>query len=92
MKADFEGMSYSEVARRSGLTPSYISLLMRGLRGIRMDTVERISRAVGLEPGELYRHLQTARRRARQSARRAGRRTLRLSPVEQPQTPEDGGA
>ncbi|HEV8583015.1 MAG TPA: helix-turn-helix transcriptional regulator [Thermoanaerobaculia bacterium] len=48
------GVTNREVARRMGLSPSYISKLFSGASELRLDHVIRICRAVSLEPAEFF--------------------------------------
>jgi len=48
------GVTNREVARRLGISPSYISKLFSGVSELRLDHVVRICKAVGLEPGEFF--------------------------------------
>jgi transcriptional regulator with XRE-family HTH domain len=48
------GVTNREVARRMGLSPSYVSKLFSGSSEMRLDHVIRICRAAGLEPAEFF--------------------------------------
>jgi transcriptional regulator with XRE-family HTH domain len=48
------GLSNREVARRLGMSPSYLSKLLSGSADIRLDHVIRICKAVDMEPAELF--------------------------------------
>ena len=48
------GVTNREVARRMGMSPSYISKLFSGTSELRLDHVIRICRAVSLEPAEFF--------------------------------------
>lgn len=48
------GVTNREVARRMGISPSYLSKLFSGGSDIRLDHVIRICRAIGLEPAEFF--------------------------------------
>jgi transcriptional regulator with XRE-family HTH domain len=48
------GLSNREVARRLGLSPSYLSKLLSGVADIRLDHVIRICKAAEIEPAELF--------------------------------------
>lgn len=47
------GLSMNVVAQRSGLSHSIISLLERDLRNPTLDTLLRISEAIGVDLGEI---------------------------------------
>jgi transcriptional regulator with XRE-family HTH domain len=51
-------MSYSEIARKSGTTFGFISLLFRGYRSAKVDTLERIAGALGVSITELHAYLK----------------------------------
>ncbi len=51
-------MSYSEIARKSGTTFGFISLLFRGYRSAKVDTLERIAGALGVTMAELHGYLK----------------------------------
>ena len=57
--------NYSEIARRTGMTPGYISLLFRGKRGGTLETLGRLSKVLGVEVGELHDHLTRISRQSR---------------------------
>jgi transcriptional regulator with XRE-family HTH domain len=48
------GVSNRELARRLGMSPSYVSKLLSGSSELRLDHLIRICKAIGLEPGELF--------------------------------------
>lgn len=48
------GVTNREVARRMGMSPSYISKLFSGASELRLDHVIRICRAADLEPAEFF--------------------------------------
>jgi len=48
------GVPNREVARRMGISPSYISKLFSGSSELRLDHVIRICRAISLEPSEFF--------------------------------------
>jgi transcriptional regulator with XRE-family HTH domain len=48
------GISHREVARRLGMSPSYISKLFSGSSEMRLDHVIRICEAVKLDPAEFF--------------------------------------
>ena len=48
------GLSNREVARRLGMSPSYLSKLLSGSADIRLDHVIRICKAAEMEPAELF--------------------------------------
>jgi transcriptional regulator with XRE-family HTH domain len=49
--------NYSALARQTGTTPAFISLLFRGLRGARMVTIQKLAKALGVSIGDLCQHL-----------------------------------
>lgn len=51
-------MSYSEIARKSGVTFGFCSLLFRGYRSAKVDTLERIAGALGVSMAELHAYLK----------------------------------
>lgn len=48
------GVTNREIARRMGMSPSYISKLFSGGSEMRLDHVIRICRAIGIEPAEFF--------------------------------------
>ena len=56
-------MSYSEIARKSGTTLGYVSLLFRGYRGAKTDTLERLADALGVDLAELHAYLKALPKR-----------------------------
>jgi transcriptional regulator with XRE-family HTH domain len=53
----FRALGYSEIARRTGTTPGFISLLFRGRRHAKAETLSRIAQALGVSMDELHTHL-----------------------------------
>src|SRR5215212_2827472 len=49
-----QGLNVSELARRSGLTPTGVGLVEKGQRMPSSTTVEKLARGLGVDPGELY--------------------------------------
>jgi len=47
------GLSQEQVAERSGVHATEVSRIEAGKRDPRVSTVERLARAVGLNPGQL---------------------------------------
>jgi len=48
------GMSQSELARRSGITFATINAMTRNrTTGVQLDTLDKLARALGVEPGDL---------------------------------------
>ncbi|HEY0556222.1 MAG TPA: helix-turn-helix transcriptional regulator [Thermoanaerobaculia bacterium] len=48
------GLSNREVARRLGMSPSYLSKLLSGAADLRLDHVVRICKAADMEPAEFF--------------------------------------
>lgn len=48
------GVSNRELARRLGMSPSYVSKLLSGASELRLDHLVRICKATGLDPGEFF--------------------------------------
>lgn len=48
------GVTNREVARRMGMSPSYVSKLFSGASELRLDHVIRICRAADLDPSEFF--------------------------------------
>lgn len=48
------GLSHREVARRIGMSPSYLSKLFAGVSALHLDHVIEICRAADLEPAEFF--------------------------------------
>lgn len=67
-----KGLSYSELARRSGTTPGYISLLFRGKRSARMTTMGKVAKALGVTVNDVYNHLERLARRRKPPASEPG--------------------
>jgi cyanate lyase len=57
-------MSYSDIARKSGVTFGFCSLLFRGHRSAKVDTLERIAGALGVSITELHAHLKAVPRQS----------------------------
>lgn len=51
------GVSQAELARRTGLTEPYLSMVLHGKRMPRVESMMRLSRALGVTVEMLYRHL-----------------------------------
>jgi transcriptional regulator with XRE-family HTH domain len=47
------GMSQEDLADAAGLHRTHISLIERGGRSARLETVAQLARALGVQPGEL---------------------------------------
>ena len=54
------GWSQEALAERAGLHPTFVSLLERGLRQPSLETVLRLSRALGVPVGELVGPVEAA--------------------------------
>jgi transcriptional regulator with XRE-family HTH domain len=50
---DEVNVSQSEIARRMGVTPSYVSQILSGHRRPGLDTLEAVADALGCDPAEL---------------------------------------
>jgi transcriptional regulator with XRE-family HTH domain len=48
------GISNRELARRLGMSPSYVSKLLSGSSELRLDHLIRICKVTGLDPGEFF--------------------------------------
>lgn len=48
------GISNRELARRLGMSPSYVSKLLSGSSELRLDHLVRICKVTGLDPGEFF--------------------------------------
>ena len=48
------GVTNREVARRMGISPSYLSKLFSGGSEMRLDHLIRVCRAIGLDPAEFF--------------------------------------
>ncbi len=58
-----KAVSQAELARRVGTTQGYISLLFRGKRSARMETMGKLAKALGVNVNDIYNHLERLRRR-----------------------------
>ena len=47
-------ITQAELARKSGLSKTYISLIERGNQGVRVDTLNKIAKALEVPFEELY--------------------------------------
>ncbi|MFT2011473.1 helix-turn-helix domain-containing protein [Pontibacter sp. 13R65] len=54
-------MSQEELAFRSGLDRTYISLLERGLRVPTIDTLFKVSRSLGVQPEDIVAQIKAGR-------------------------------
>ena len=50
-------LNYTEIARKTGTTVGYVSLLFRGKRRAKMETMGKIATAVGVSVEDLHNHL-----------------------------------
>jgi XRE family transcriptional regulator, regulator of sulfur utilization len=48
------GMTQEELAHRAHLHRNYVSLLERGHRGISLDTILEVAKALGVKPAKLF--------------------------------------
>jgi transcriptional regulator with XRE-family HTH domain len=66
-----KGLSQEALADAAGLHRTHISLIERGRRSVRLETLERLARALGVQPAELLPPLNesTNVRKARSSSR-----------------------
>jgi len=53
------GMSQEALADAAGLHRTHISLIERGKRSVRLETVERLAVALGVQPGRLMPRIRT---------------------------------
>ncbi len=67
-----KAVSYSELARRSGTTPGYISLLFRGKRSARMATMGKVAKALGVTVNDVYNYLERLARRRKSPTAASG--------------------
>lgn len=74
-------ISCTELARRSKTTPGYVSLLFRGLRDGRVDTLERIADVLGVSLGELHDYLKNVRSGATASVPRGWSQPRDMNPA-----------
>lgn len=49
----YHGVNQSDLARRMGVTPAFVSHLLVGRRRPGLDTIESVARALGVEPHRL---------------------------------------
>jgi len=56
---------WSEIARATGTTPGFISLLFRGKRSARVVTLGKIAKVLGVSLDELHEYLNKARKNNR---------------------------
>lgn len=56
-----QGLTQEELAFRSGLDRTYISLLERGLRVPTIDTLFKISKKLGIRPEDLVARIEAGR-------------------------------
>lgn len=73
-----DGMSLGEIARRSGLSKSHVSLVFRGLRQPSLDTCYRLADGLGVSVPDIIRLLPQSDRT----------RVLGLNFPQTPQTPQ----
>jgi transcriptional regulator with XRE-family HTH domain len=48
-------MSQSQLSRAAGLRHSHLSAIERGVRAPRLDTIVKLARGLGVQPGDLLR-------------------------------------
>ena len=53
MSLDLSNVNYSEIARQTGLSLSYVSLVFRGMRRPSMDAAVKICKALSEATGDL---------------------------------------
>ncbi len=63
--AAIKGKSWTEVAKTTGTTPSFISLLFRGKRNAKVATLARIAKVLGVTLDELATHLSRPQKNGR---------------------------
>ena len=59
-----KGMSQEQLADAAGLHRTHVSLIERNRRSIRLESLERLARALGIEPADLV--PTTSKSRAKQ--------------------------
>jgi len=86
------GLTNREIARRLGLTPSYVSRIFSGTIELKVEHVLAITRAMGLEPWEFF-ELAYPRRSASPSESFQSIRTLLrdMQPPPEPLAQQDVG-
>jgi transcriptional regulator with XRE-family HTH domain len=59
---ELRGLTQEELAARAGLHVTHISLLEHGKRSARIETLERLGKALGIQPRELLPSIKMPRR------------------------------
>src|SRR5262245_18794236 len=75
------GLSHREVARRIGMSPSYLSKLFSGVSDLHLDHVIQICQAAHLEPAEFFLLAYPPQRAGASLAARPLRELLRTAQV-----------
>jgi XRE family transcriptional regulator, regulator of sulfur utilization len=57
-------ISQEQLAHAAGLHRTHISLIERGQRSIRLETLERLSKALGVPPSEMFLNVEGGGRRS----------------------------
>jgi transcriptional regulator with XRE-family HTH domain len=82
------GFSHREIARRLGMSPSYLSKLFSGVSELRLDHVIRICRAANLEPAEFFSLAYPRQPEGNSLAARKLRELLQAVQLQQPSKPQ----
>ena len=81
------GISHREIARRIGMSPSYISKLFSGVSDLHLDHVIQICEAADLEPAEFFSLAYPRQPAGNSLAARKLRELLQALQVPQPSRP-----
>lgn len=81
------GLSHREIARRIGMSPSYISKLFSGVSDLHLDHVIQICEAADLEPAEFFSLAYPRQPAGNSLAARKLRELLQALQVPQPSRP-----
>jgi transcriptional regulator with XRE-family HTH domain len=65
-------LSQEELAHRSGIDRTFVSLLERGLRQPSLSTILELSKVLGVAPSSLVNEVEKRTRRPRTEAKRGG--------------------
>ena|SRR6185295_2165272 len=81
------GLSHREIARRIGMSPSYLSKLFSGVSDLHLDHVIQICQAAGLEPAEFFSLAYPRQPAGNSLAARKLRELLQAFQAQQPSRP-----